>query len=170
MKKKLFYLASILIGLTFAACSSDDGGVDAPAPTLSNSLLTHTDDAMTLENLNSIGAPFEEAVFTETGRAIIGPFTKPSEGKQRRTEDSGSTKYIVGTYVSKGAIFTVYDEDGNESGITMWIGDEIGDLAYYEYRPAGWTHAFILDDKNGVLSYGKKHTLISLIMSEFAGN
>ena len=114
MKKKLFYLASILIGLTFAACSSDDGGVDAPAPTLSNSLLTHTDDAITLENLNSIGAPFEEAVFTETGRAIIGPFTKHYDGKQRRTEDSGSSKYIVGTYVSKGAIYTVYDEDGKE--------------------------------------------------------
>lgn len=111
MKKKLFYLASIMIGLTFAACSSDDGGSEAPNPTLTNSLLTHTDDATTLKNLYEIDAPFEEVVLTETGRAIIGPFKNAYGSKQRRTEGS-SSRYIIGTYKKASAIYTVYDEDG----------------------------------------------------------
>ncbi|MBO4430771.1 MAG: hypothetical protein J5790_05465 [Bacteroidaceae bacterium] len=114
MKKKLFYLASILIGLTFAACSSDDGGSVAPDPTLTNSLLTHTDDATTLKNLDDIGAPFEEIALTETGRAVIGPFTKSSSAKQRRIGGTGSSKYIIGTYKRASALYTVYNEDGSE--------------------------------------------------------
>lgn len=113
MKKKLFYLASILIGLAFAACSSDDGGINAPAPELSNSLLTHTNDAMTLNNLNTIGAPFEEIVLTETGRAIIGPFTESANAKLRRIEGNSSPKYIVGKYTKTGAIYTVYNDEGS---------------------------------------------------------
>ena len=46
MKKKLIYLASICIGLTFAACSSDDGGSNPPLPTLDNSLLTHINESI----------------------------------------------------------------------------------------------------------------------------
>ena len=112
-----------------------------------------------------------------SGRCTITPIIKWGTLLSYSGAKSIAAGYVTleGQYVSSGYysngnwIFTVYDEDGNESGITMWIGDEIGDLAYYEYRPAGWTHAFILDDKNGVLSSGRKHTLISLIMSEFAG-
>ena len=113
MKKKLFYLASILIGLTFAACSSDDGGSSAPAPELTNSLLTHTNDAITLNNLNAIGAPFEEIALTETGRAIIGPFAQNNNAKQRRIEGSSSPKYIVAKYTKAGAIYTVLNDDGS---------------------------------------------------------
>ena len=113
-----------------------------------------------------------------SGRCTITPIVKGRTLLSNSDAKSIAAGYVTlaGQYVSSGYysdgnwIFTVYDEDGNESGITMWIGDEIGDLAYYEYRPAGWSHAFILDDKNGVLSYGKKHTLISLIMSELVGD
>ena len=113
-----------------------------------------------------------------SGRCTIPPIVKWETSLSYSDAEAIAAGYVTldGHYVSSGYysngnwIFTVYDEDGNESGITMWVGDKIGDLAYYEYRPAGWSHAFILDDKNGVLSYGKKHTLISLIMSEFAGD
>lgn len=112
MKKKLFYLASICIGLAFAACSSDDGGSNPPDPTLTGALLTHTDDAVTLKDLKSIGAPFEEIVLSETGRAIVGPISAPtSEGKRRVS--SGGTKYIVGTYSVSGAVYTIYNPDGS---------------------------------------------------------
>lgn len=112
-----------------------------------------------------------------SGRCTITPIVKSVSRLTSLQAKSIAAGYVTleGQYVSSGYYsygnwrFTVYDEDGNESGITMWIGDEIGDLAYYEYRPAGWSHAFILDDKNGVLSSGKKHTMISLIMSKFAG-
>ena len=67
MKKKLFYLASICIGLAFTACSSDDGGgTAAPVQTLTDVLLTNKDEAMTLSGLSDIDAPFEEIVFTDS--------------------------------------------------------------------------------------------------------
>lgn len=114
MKKKLFYLASICIGLAFAACSSDDGdGSSAPVQTLTDVLLTHQDEAITLSGLDDINAPFEEMVFTETGRVIIGPFTNGGNASnQRRTEGESSSKYIIGTYKTAGAVYTVYNDDG----------------------------------------------------------
>ena len=113
MKKKLFYLASICIGLAFTACSSDDGGgTAAPVQTLTDALLTNKDEAMTLSGLSDIDAPFEEIVFTETGRAIVGPIIEENGAPQRRTEGSASSNYIIGTYKTQGAIYTVYNEDG----------------------------------------------------------
>ena len=114
MKKKLFYLASICIGLAFAACSSDDGdGTSAPVQTLTDVLLTHKDEAITLSGLDDINAPFEEIVLTETGRAIIGPFNNGGNAaNQRRTEGESSSKYIIGTYKTAGAVYTVYNDDG----------------------------------------------------------
>ena len=113
MKKKLIYLASICIGLTFAACSSDDGGSNPPLPTLDNSLLTHINESMSLYGLNDLGTPFDNIILSETGTAIIGPFSQGGNAsRQRRTESTDTPKYLVLKYSVSGNIYTIYAENG----------------------------------------------------------
>lgn len=118
MKKKILYLASLCLVLVIAACTSNDGGGAVAPPVLTSSQVSEEAVRLILPD----NAPFARAVFSETRRAILGPFTSQEATKQRRVSGSGS-KYIVGTYVKNGNIYTVYDEESNQ----QWIL-EVGSL------------------------------------------
>ena len=112
MKKKILYLASLCLAFAFTACSSDDGGTSAPPPVLTSTGVS--EEALQL-NL-PVNAPLTRIVFSETRRAILGPFVSHEAAKQRRAKGSGS-KYVVSTYTKEGNTYTVHDADNNE----YWI-------------------------------------------------
>lgn len=109
MKKQILYLASLCLAFAFTACSSDDGGTSAPPPVLTSTGVSEEALQLVLPN----DAPFTRAVFSETRRAILGPFTSKQATKQRRAESTGA-RYLVGTYTTNGNVYTVYDEEGSE--------------------------------------------------------
>ena len=111
MKKTLFLLATFCATWGFIACSSDDGGSNPPAPVISNKSIVNGEPLSLI--FNQIDAPFHQIVFSETGKAVIGPLARSAADSKRRIQGDGET-YIIGTFKTSGNTYTVFDEEGKE--------------------------------------------------------
>lgn len=135
MKKSFVYWASLCaIALVFAACSSDDGGTNPPAPTVSGQSIV--EEAFHLKFDENVDAPFREVVFTETRRAIVGPILVSAPATAKRLAGSNSEKYVIGTYRLNGNTYTIYNEDGSEY-CTVTVESKTGSKTNVQIRMQG---------------------------------
>ncbi|MBQ6964866.1 MAG: hypothetical protein IJP82_04145 [Bacteroidaceae bacterium] len=135
MKKNILYAAMMGIALAFTACSSEGEDVGAPTtPTLNSASLTN--EALSLV-FNNVEAPFEEIIFSETGKAIIGPIRAAFPESSRRLASSNAGEYIVGTYTTANNTYTVM-VDGSEY-CTLEVASKTGTNTTVKIRLHGET-------------------------------
>ena len=103
MKKNIFYLSMLAIGLVFVACSPEGNDVTANDESASSknapALVSNLTDAFTL--VFNEDAPFKSVSITETNKAIL-TLNKVASESKRRTEGENKEEDVVGTYTYDG--------------------------------------------------------------------
>ena len=113
MKKTILSLACCFMAMAFGACSSsdDEGGSSNPTPpALTNKSIKHETFDLRFKNT---AIPFEEVVFTETDKVIVGPMRvniqDQSPMRITRSHDRDEVRrYEVGTYERINSTYHIY--------------------------------------------------------------
>ena len=131
MKKNLFYLSMLAMGLAFTACSTDGDDVTVANQSATSSaapaLSQNTSESCTY-TISDEDAPFSEMSILDGNKVILTLNQSTPASETRRRAPSEKKDYMVGTYTFDGNLntYTIMDEEGEDYCTVEVVNKESG--------------------------------------------